>query len=99
MQTQGPIKATSHGISLTLVIAPRSGRDEVAGIVGNAIKIKLKAPPVEGRANEALLDFLAKQLSVPRPSVNILSGATGRHKVVTVAGLSVEEASRRLQTS
>ena len=90
------IKATPHGVSLRLTIVPRSGRDEIAGHVGGAIKIRLKAPPVDGRANDALLDFLAKRLDVPRSALAIAAGLAGRHKVVHVAGITVELATERL---
>jgi hypothetical protein len=65
-------------------------------MAGDAIKIRLKAPPVDGRANEALLDFLAARLSVSHAALTILSGASGRRKVVQVAGISAEVATQRL---
>ena len=65
-------------------------------MVGDEIKIRLKAPPLDGRANEALLDFLADRLSVPHTALSILSGASGRHKVVLVEGISAETVTQRL---
>jgi len=90
------IRAAPRGVSLTVTVVPRSGRDEIVGLTGEAIKIRLKAPPVEGRTNEALLDFLAKRLGVPHSALTIASGAGGRHKIVQVAGVSVEIAAQRL---
>jgi len=89
------IRTTSQGVSITLTVIPRSGRDEIVGLEGDAIKIRLKAPPVEGRANEALLAFLAKRLVVPRAALELVSGATGRHKVVRVTGLTAEDVATR----
>jgi uncharacterized protein (TIGR00251 family) len=96
MEAAKAIRAAANGVSLTLTIAPRSGRDEIVGLAGDALKIRLKAPPVEGRANEALLDFLAKRLALPRSALAISAGATGRRKVVQVSGLTAEAVTQRL---
>jgi uncharacterized protein (TIGR00251 family) len=56
------------------------------------VRIRLNAPPVEGRANEALRKFLAKALGVPRAQVSLVSGGTGRNKIVRIAGVTREEA-------
>jgi len=93
---QEGIRPLTDGVSLTLTIAPRSGRDEVAGRNAGAIKIRIRAAPVEGRANESLLEFLAKRLHVPRSSLSITSGATGRRKVVRVRGISADVTEQRL---
>jgi uncharacterized protein (TIGR00251 family) len=65
-------------------------------VSGDAIRVRLTAPPVEGAANEALVRFLALRLEVPRSAVELVSGLTGRTKLVAVAGLSAEETGRRL---
>ena len=96
METAKAIQAAANGVSLTLTIAPRSGRDEIVGLAGDAIKIRLKAPPIEGRANEALLDFLAKRLALPRSALAITAGATARRKVVHANGITVAVAAQRL---
>ena len=77
-------------------VQPRAARTEVAGPYGDAIRIRLTAPPVDRAANEALVRFLAEQLDVPRSAVRIESGAAGRSKVVTVDGIGPEAAARRL---
>ena len=69
---------------LTLRIQPKASRDEVAGSHGEAIKIRITAPPVEGKANAHLIAFLAKQFRVPKSQVELLSGESGRDKVVRV---------------
>jgi uncharacterized protein len=65
-------------------------------VTADAIRLRLTAPPVDGAANEALIRFLAASLNVPRSAVELVSGRTGRNKLVAVAGISVEEAARRL---
>jgi uncharacterized protein (TIGR00251 family) len=77
-------------------VQPRASRDEIAGLAGGAIRVRLTAPPVEGAANEALLRFLAARLCVPRSALTLVSGHTGRAKVVAVGGVSAEEVGRRL---
>lgn len=75
---------------------PRASRTEVAGRHGDAIKIRLSAPAVDGAANEALVRFLARILDAPRSAVAIRAGAAARRKTVIVAGVTPEEASARL---
>jgi uncharacterized protein len=91
-----PISPTATGVHLWLRIQPRASREEVVGVSGDAIRIRLTAPPVDGAANEALVRFLAVRLEVPRSAVELVSGLTGRTKLVAVAGLSAEETGRRL---
>ena len=75
---------------------PRASRTEMAGRHGDALKVRLAAPPVDGAANEALVRFLADQLGVPRSAVRLESGAGGRAKVIAVEGIGLEDAARRL---
>lgn len=77
-------------------VLPRASREEVAGFSGEAVRIRLTAPPVENRANEALQRFLAGALDVPRRSLGIVAGGLGRRKLVRVEGLTREECLRRL---
>ena len=70
---------------------PRASRDETAGERAGALVVRLKAPPVDGAANAALLRFLARRLGVPLASVEILRGQTGRQKLVRVRGVLGEE--------
>jgi uncharacterized protein (TIGR00251 family) len=64
--------------------------------VGEALKLALTAPPIEGRANQACIEFLAELLNVPRSSVTIAAGQSSRSKVIRVAGLSAEQVRERL---
>jgi len=77
-------------------VQPRARRNAITGEVGDALKLALTAPPIDGRANEACIAFLAELLNVPRSSVTIAAGHTTRNKVVRVAGVSAAEVRRRL---
>ena len=77
-------------------VQPRAKRSELAGRHGDALKIRLAAPPVDGAANEELVRFIAETLGLPRRAVRIASGLKGRDKVVEVDGLAPGEAERRL---
>lgn len=68
----------------------------MAGRHGDALKLRVAAPPVDGAANEAVVRFLAERLGVPRSAVRVEAGATGRSKVIAVAGITVEAAGHRL---
>jgi len=81
---------------LEVKVIPGASRDEVVGMLGAAVKIKLRAPPVEGRANEALLEFLAERLALPRRAVSLAHGDTSRHKVLLIAGLDLPTVLTRL---
>ena len=77
-------------ITLTLHIQPGAKRTEVSGLHGDALKIRLAAPPIEGRANEALLKFIAESFGVPLRQVELKQGGQSRHKVVAITGSKVE---------
>ncbi len=75
--------------TLELKIIPNAPRNEVVGWLGSALKVKVHAPALEGRANDELLDFLAEKLDVPRRNVTLLRGDKSRQKVVQVTGLDL----------
>lgn len=77
-------------ITLTLHVQPGAKRTGIAGLHGDALKIRLAAPPIEGRANEALLKFIAGIFAVPLRNVELQQGGQSRHKVVAVTGSSIE---------
>ena len=83
-------------VSLNIRIHPRAKRDAITGKVGDALKVSLTAPPVDGKANDACVEFFAKLLKVPRSSVTIAAGQTSRNKVIRIAGLSAKEVEIRL---
>ncbi|MBK9407230.1 MAG: DUF167 domain-containing protein [Gemmatimonadetes bacterium] len=78
-----------EGVRFSVRVQPRASRSEVAGIQQGALKVRLQAPPVDGAANEALVDFLADSLDVPRRMIRIVSGESSRSKVVEALGVSV----------
>lgn len=80
-------------ITLTLHIQPGAKKTEFAGLHGEALKIRLAAPPVDGKANEALLRFIAEVLHLPKSAVTLKSGQTSRHKVLEVNGTTTEAVS------
>jgi uncharacterized protein (TIGR00251 family) len=86
-----PIQAVAGGVLLRLRVQPRASRDEVVGLHGDAVRIRLRAPPVDGAANEALVRFLSEQLQVPRSTVQLTSGQTSRSKVVMITGADLEQ--------
>ncbi len=90
------IQDISGGASFAVKVHPRAKKNAITGEVGDALKIALTAPPVEGKANEACIEFLAKVLKVPRSSVTIAAGQNSRNKVIRVAGLSAEDVRQRL---
>jgi len=81
---------------LKLRIVPNARRSEVVGAHGDAIKVKVQAPPVDGKANEALCEFLAEQLQIPARSIEIVGGEKSRDKVVAVADMDLAMARQRL---
>jgi len=91
-----PIRESATGVSFAIRVQPRARRNAVAGEMGDTLKIALTAPPVEGKANEACIEFLAKLLGVARSSVTIAAGETGRNKVIRIAGVTAAHVRERL---
>jgi uncharacterized protein (TIGR00251 family) len=91
-----PIRDTPQGATFSIKVHPRAKRDGITGEVGEALKLSLTTPPVDGRANQACIDFFAKLLKVSRSSVTIAAGESSRNKVIRVSGLKAEEIRSRL---
>jgi uncharacterized protein len=83
--------ATTKAVRLRVHVQPRASRSEIAGMHGDAIKVRLMAPPVDDAANEELVALLARVLGLPRAAVRIVAGARGRSKVVEVVGATVQQ--------
>lgn len=83
-------------VRLSVRVQPRARSNAIAGVFGDALRVRLTAPPVDGAANTALIDFLAETLGVPRSGVSIVVGATSRDKVVAIRGLSIDAVRRAL---
>ncbi|MGQ9627901.1 MAG: DUF167 domain-containing protein [Anaerolineae bacterium] len=90
------ITKAEGGAAFAVRVVPRAGRNEISGVQGNALKVRLTAPPVQDAANEALIELLAKQLGVNRSQIEIAAGKTSRRKMVCVLGLLPEEVEDRL---
>ena len=90
------IHESPAGVTFAVKVHPRAKKNAIIGELGDALKLSLTSPPVEGRANDACIDFFAKLLKVPRSSVTIASGQTSRQKMIRVSGLSAEEVRKRI---
>ncbi len=90
------LSASGVGVRLEVKVQPRSSRNQIVGEQNGALKIKLTAPPVEGEANAALIDFLSSCLKIPRKDINLVKGDTSRLKLVEIAGLDPDQLLARL---
>ncbi|HET8891067.1 MAG TPA: DUF167 domain-containing protein [Candidatus Angelobacter sp.] len=91
-----PVQESAKGISFAVKVHPRARKNAITGTVGDALKLALTAPPVEGKANHAVIEFFADLFQIPRASVTIASGETSRNKVVRVSGISRDAVEQRL---
>lgn len=90
------LKAREDGVLLAVKLQPRASKNEIVGAIGNELKVKVTAPPVESAANEALAQLLARALDCPPGAVQLVHGHTSRHKQVFVRGVSPAEAAAKL---
>ena len=90
------MRASKKEATLSIRVQPRASRNEVAGLVGGTLKIRLTAPPVEGEANDACLAFLARLLDLAPSRLAIIQGAHSRTKVIRITGLTKNEVHARL---
>ncbi|MGD1214565.1 MAG: DUF167 domain-containing protein [Terriglobales bacterium] len=91
------IQNSPNGATFAVKVHPRAKKNAITGEVGGALKLSLTAPPVDGKANDACIEFFARLLKVPRSSVTIAAGQTSRNKVIHVAGLPADEVRQRLK--
>ncbi len=85
------VRESNGVVTLAVKVVPRASKNQIAGMEGDAVKIRLNAPPVEGKANDALVKFLAEVLGVSRAQIEIVTGHTSRHKVVRVRGVTARQ--------
>ena len=85
-----------NGATFAVKIHPRAKKNAITGEVGDALKLSVTAPPIDGEANAACIEFFARVLKVARASVTIASGETRREKVIRVSGLSAAEVRKRI---
>ena len=91
------VQESAGGVTFAVKLHPRAKKNAITGEVGDALKVSLTAPPVDGKANAACIDFFAKLLKVPRSSVSIASGQASRNKILRVAGISADTARQLLE--
>lgn len=84
------------GVLLEIYVQPRASRNELAGMQGDCLKVRLTSPPVEGAANKLCREFFAKRLGVAKSRVTLVAGEKSRHKRLLVEGVTAEEARRKL---
>ncbi len=90
------LKVQADGVWLSVKVQPRASRNEIGEVLGNELRIKVTAPPVDAAANEALVRLLAETLDCPRSRVELIRGHTSRHKVLQLHGISAESAQAAL---
>jgi uncharacterized protein (TIGR00251 family) len=86
-----PVQESAGSISFAVKVHPRAKKNAITGELGDALKLALTAPPVEGKANQACIEFFANLLKLPRSSVTIAAGQSSRNKLVRIAGISAAE--------
>jgi hypothetical protein len=90
------VRDTAHGAQFALKVQPRASRTAIAGLIGDAVKLAITAPPVDGKANQAVIEFLSDLFRVPKSSIVIVSGETGRNKLIAVRSLTAEQVLKAL---
>lgn len=90
------VRVAPDGVLLAIKLQPRASKNELGQALGNELRVKVTAPPVDSAANEALVRLLADTLDCPRSRIELLHGQTSRHKTVKIHGLSAETAMARL---
>jgi uncharacterized protein (TIGR00251 family) len=91
-----PLKESANDVSFAVKVHPRARKNSITGVVGDALKLAITAPPVDGKANQAVIEFFADLFAIPRSSVTIASGETSRNKIVRISGLGREAVEQRL---
>jgi len=90
------ITKTARGIKLTVFVQPKSAKNQIIGLHNGALKIKIAALPVDGKANTELTNYLAQLLDIPKRQIEILKGDTGRNKIVEITGIAIEDVQKKL---
>ena len=85
------------GVTIDLHVQPRASKNEIVGVQGKELKVRLTSPPVEGEANRLCVEFIAKTLKVAKSSVELVAGEKSRHKRLLIRGVEAEEVRRALE--
>ncbi len=91
------LTAKAEDVTFSVRLTPRAGKNEIVGVQAGALRVRLTAPPVEGAANAALIEFIAERLKVRKSAVSIVSGERSRNKIIRVSGMRVEQVQAALQ--
>ena len=91
------LQEREDGVCIALKVQPRAARNEIAGLIGSELKVKVTAPPVDSAANEAVLKLLAERLGCARNQLELLRGATSRHKQILIRGLTTTQIEEKLR--
>jgi uncharacterized protein len=94
-----PVHDTPKGATFQVKVHPRAKKNAITGELGDALKLALTTPPIEGRANAACIAYFAELLNVPRSSVTIAAGETSRQKLIRVAGMSAAQLEEKLRSA
>jgi len=97
MSDELPIEKQGEYVCVHILLQPRAGRNEICGLVGSELKVRVTSPPVDDRANAQLVEFMAETAGLPRRDVTILKGHKSRRKTVGFKGVTPEELARRLR--
>lgn len=82
------IQITPQGVILSVFIQPKASKNEIVGLFNSELKIKVQSPPVDGKANETLVEYLSEVLRIAKSKIQIIKGETNRHKKVLIVGLN-----------
>lgn len=91
------IESIKGGVRLHLFIQPKASKNEIVGEHNGELKIKLTSPPVDGKANEGLIEFLSEIFKKPKRDITLVRGETNRHKTVDISDIGLEEAKKILR--
>ncbi|HKW74433.1 MAG TPA: DUF167 domain-containing protein [Terriglobales bacterium] len=91
-----PVNETAKGAAFAVKVQPRARKNAITGMVGNALKLAVTAPPVNGKANQAVIEFFADWFEIPRSQVTITSGETSRNKLIRVTGVTAQQLHEKL---
>lgn len=94
-----PLQESAAGTTFAIKVHPRARKNAITGTVGDALKLSLTAPPVDGKANQAVIEFFADFFQISRASITIASGETSRLKTIRVSGIGAESIRQRLASN
>ena len=92
------INETETGVTIEIRLHPRAGRDRIAGVINNRLKIDVSAAPIKNKANRSMIKLLSKTLKVPQDAIVIKRGATGRNKLIEIRSISIEKVTKLIFT-